>query len=595
MVTIAEWTEYFGFKRFPFDRPEAGNEEFSRPEFLASCFVEPESFDRILGQADSPVTALVFAERGIGKTATRVMVDYYCKRGFVPAASQTKSRYVLSVPHIHLSHLVAQARREGNDASVRLEHHIAEILRRTVHALTELIASETSIEHSLKDLSPLDRLDLAWLMTRYGTLPATQLAFLQRLGLILPDDPNEVSKIYRAAEETISSHLVTTLFRQHQRRDPLTHLTSLAELMPSLGAACIYVTVDGVDEFAESAGDPHMAYQIVQPLLGSLELMDGTPNLVLKCFLPAALHPLIMEDPRVRKDRGFIMTTIRWQEGELIEILRRRLDAVRTRVDAPRIDDKKPQSGVHSGFDLLCVPELHGTIESELVRYCDGNPRHLFVLCGLMVLAHCSQDSPSQEDAYLLNRYDVDTALSQFQVQMTPYQLKTLGPVHLIDLLGSEESEQLEFKSSLRWDFYRKKVNQDVRQAIGKALAGMLNRHGGVLAVGVNDDGRVVGLDHDIQTLNKKNLDGFQLELNHIVENFLGLGSRQHLQVRFESHEDKTVCLITIQPSPNPIYFHAGDQREFYVRFGNSTRKLDVSAALDYIHNHWEQLWQLRE
>jgi hypothetical protein len=39
MVTITEsqWVNNFGFQRFPFDRPEAGNEEFARPDFLASC------------------------------------------------------------------------------------------------------------------------------------------------------------------------------------------------------------------------------------------------------------------------------------------------------------------------------------------------------------------------------------------------------------------------------------------------------------------------------------------------------------------------------------------------------------------------------
>ena len=51
MTTISEsqWVDYFGFQRFPFDRPEAGNEEFARPDFLASCFVEPRGFERVFG------------------------------------------------------------------------------------------------------------------------------------------------------------------------------------------------------------------------------------------------------------------------------------------------------------------------------------------------------------------------------------------------------------------------------------------------------------------------------------------------------------------------------------------------------------------
>src|SRR5690349_7566877 len=134
-ITESQWVNYFGFQRFPFDRPEAGNEEFERPDFLASCFVEPKSFERVFGQADSPpVTSFLFAARGTGKTACRVMMDYYCKNGSSRLSSPKSNGqiFVLSIPHIRLDNVLDLARQSApNNTSpqILVDHHIIEIMR----------------------------------------------------------------------------------------------------------------------------------------------------------------------------------------------------------------------------------------------------------------------------------------------------------------------------------------------------------------------------------------------------------------------------------------------------------------------------------
>src|SRR3989304_1216309 len=97
-ITEGQWVNSFGFQRFPFDRPGSGNEEFARPDFLASCFVEPRGDER----AFAPVTSLLFADRGTGKTTCRVMMDYDCKTGGsrLRALEEGERKYVLSIPHI---------------------------------------------------------------------------------------------------------------------------------------------------------------------------------------------------------------------------------------------------------------------------------------------------------------------------------------------------------------------------------------------------------------------------------------------------------------------------------------------------------------
>jgi hypothetical protein len=587
-ISQSQWIEYYGFQRFPFDRPEAGNEEFSKPAFLAACFVEPDCFERVLGVTDLPVTALLWAQRGIGKTACRVMVDYYCQEGKVPVGSS--ENYVLSVPHIHLHRPLELARAsgmKGTPATVLVEHHALEILARAMPALVKLIATQSSIRDAVSSLPLKIRQDLGWLIFRYRyNLATIQAEFLRQLGIWLPTE-DKIAIGYSVEEKSGERERplpdVDALRESWLLLSPLDHLAQLAQLVRKLGIQATYVLVDGVDEFTEAAGDPKQAYQVIRPLLTNLRLMDSTPHLALKFFLPSQVEPFIMSDPAFRQDRGFIREHLRWEDETLIEILRRRLDALKVGTQEDRLV---------AGFNALCVPELQGRIEQDLVKAAQGNPRHLLLLCGLMVTAHCTRNIQGQEDPYQLNREDWQTALAQFEAEITP----TLTPAILssvttnvlaVDLIKQGEHERLEFKSSLRWDVRRKQVNKQLRQTVACAIAGMLNRSGGTLLIGMADDGIVLGIEDDIKTLNKKNLDGFQLELGHIIDSYLGVEQGQHLQTRFETIDGKQICLIHIDKSPAPVYVYANSIYEFWVRMGNSTRQLDAKATHHYIQTHW--------
>ena len=49
-----------------------------------------------------------------------------------------------------------------------------------------------------------------------------------------------------------------------------------------------------------------------------------------------------------------------------------------------------------------------------------------------------------------------------------------------------------------------------------------MNNSGGTLLIGIADDGRVVGLDYDYQTLKKPDRDGFEQAVMTAVANNLG-------------------------------------------------------------------------
>jgi predicted HTH transcriptional regulator len=145
----------------------------------------------------------------------------------------------------------------------------------------------------------------------------------------------------------------------------------------------------------------------------------------------------------------------------------------------------------------------------------------------------------------------------------------------------------VEFKFGMRWDFRRGRANNDLQVVIAKAIAGMLNCERGFLIIGVDDDGTTLGIKKDLRTLHIQNVDGFQLVLTDIVKVRLGAEYVPYIRPRFELIGGRYVCVIAIKESPRPVFLTRGDVHEFWVRMGNSTRRLDVKVAIRYIQEKW--------
>ncbi len=151
------------------------------------------------------------------------------------------------------------------------------------------------------------------------------------------------------------------------------------------------------------------------------------------------------------------------------------------------------------------------------------------------------------------------------------------------ELVARGEGEHLEFKSSLRYDWASGKVNKELQRSIVTAIAGMLNAEGGVLLIGVADDGTILGIQHDLETLRRPNTDAFKLMLSDLVTDYLGLECLDCVQVGFEDVDGKLVCVVHIDRSSKPVFFVRGSDHVFYLRVNNSTRSLDPKDTWNYI------------
>lgn len=157
------------------------------------------------------------------------------------------------------------------------------------------------------------------------------------------------------------------------------------------------------------------------------------------------------------------------------------------------------------------------------------------------------------------------------------------------EIIQGGETARVEFKSSVRWDIQEKRVNRSLEKVIAKTIAGFFNARGGDLLIGVADDGVILGLNNDYQSLKNGNADGFERMINDLIKSKLGGDLCPFLHFTFATINYQEICRITVERSPRPAYLEEGKNSAFFVRMGNSTRQLDVREALDYAKNRWHE------
>jgi len=160
----------------------------------------------------------------------------------------------------------------------------------------------------------------------------------------------------------------------------------------------------------------------------------------------------------------------------------------------------------------------------------------------------------------------------------------------IFSIIQQGEGSHLEFKSSLRWDMVESRINRSLEGVVLKTLAGFLNSPiGGTLLIGVTDNGDIIGLEKDYQTLKKPSQDGFEQNLMTSIANNLGTDLCQFVHVLFHVIDDKDVCRLIVSPASRPVFLDQGNAPKFFVRTGGGTRDLNIQEALDYIHGRWKR------
>lgn len=155
------------------------------------------------------------------------------------------------------------------------------------------------------------------------------------------------------------------------------------------------------------------------------------------------------------------------------------------------------------------------------------------------------------------------------------------------DLTGLTESELVELKSSLFHSYKPDIPERVVTDSVVKSVAAFLNAGGGMLAIGVSDDGEILGIGADLE-LKQMDVDRYVNTLTTLLERTLGGAAASLAKVRMHEAEGQKVCIVHIDPSPVPVFARVskGDQ-VFFVRINNSTRVLEGADLVGYVRQRW--------
>ncbi len=165
--------------------------------------------------------------------------------------------------------------------------------------------------------------------------------------------------------------------------------------------------------------------------------------------------------------------------------------------------------------------------------------------------------------------------------------------LNIQDLIDRGEDENLEFKSTLRWNIRENKIDKRMEEIILKTIASFSNSEGGKLLMGVDDDGDVLGLDDDYNTLKKSDKDGFELHTRNLLNsNFDTEFSTTNIKIRFYEIDEKEICEIDVKAYKKPLFLmqttkNGQKEEKFYVRNGNSSIALTMSETSLYVKDRF--------
>ncbi len=326
------WLDRRGFTGNPF---EYSNAEYEQ-EALPGYFVDIGEFDQLL-HTHQP--SIVYAGRGCGKTAQRQMLAAYC-RPVQPDSPFLAIHYT----HDGFENVFRQAGGEGNE--ITASHHIHALLQIGMTALANEIAHDETIRNALNHPDAARQLNAY--VQRFA--PWEKIEFLDTR----PVEPGN--------------------------KTPLELLRGFAQLLKKTGIQSGIVFLDGLDEFSQTAVSLSHSSAFLQPLLGTLPIIE-CQGLAFKFFFSEELEAALQQNKWYRPDR-MIISHITWDEHRLLALIQQRLTY---------FSKRKPP---YEHLAQLCEDDLGMRINQDLLDF--KLPRPVIRLLNQLFQTHANQTSPTE-------------------------------------------------------------------------------------------------------------------------------------------------------------------------------------------------------
>lgn len=359
--------ENLGFSNHPFAHTNADEEAM-----LSEYFIPPPFFDAVIGDPQTPNASIVFAPRGGGKTAQRLMVEREGRR--MNVLPVTYDRFEFS------------AGQEIED--IGLQYHIRNII---IRILVTLLATFSENPEEMNKLERQSKKTLSSFISTYLG-PMTSQQFQEILNNIR-SIPERI-KTYWHENLGIFDSLINYLLKRYDLdivtdaadipQDEKTlsqtykfQLQILLEIVRELGIGSIYVLIDKLDETEKTGASPENTFLLLRPILLDLELLslDGYG---FKLFVWDKILPLFRE--HARPDR-VPQHNIEWDIRRLQELLNARLSAF--------------SEGKITSFKELLAEEVGYDVDYAICLFANKSPRNVIRICEKILAVQAEMEPES--------------------------------------------------------------------------------------------------------------------------------------------------------------------------------------------------------
>lgn len=316
----------------------------------------------LLDRLHTPQSACVYADYGMGKTATRMALEFAVRSTYTTqptlCLTYTPKPDVLATSWTLARHAVALAR----SAPAQL---IAQVLERP-DEYTHVLEDKTRHAALIRQARALPT----------GARRAVREAIIQQTttNAIWPGELRTVRRMAPTEQWWTLARLIAA-----EVQNPGPTLVSWQDVIDdarALGFADVFVLVDAIDE---NEIDRTALLQLVEPLLNATELFEEQ-HIFLKYFLPLDLHEVLVSSSINQKE------VLTWP-GEIVtieEVPPKRLEEM----VIARLQAASASSVSIRSLDWLGGTSLNESIQARLAQIARGSPRQMITLADALLQFH---------------------------------------------------------------------------------------------------------------------------------------------------------------------------------------------------------------
>jgi len=149
------------------------------------------------------------------------------------------------------------------------------------------------------------------------------------------------------------------------------------------------------------------------------------------------------------------------------------------------------------------------------------------------------------------------------------------------NLISRGEGSTLEFKSTMRMNLKSEKNDKNIEIAWMKTVTAFMNTGGGIIVIGVNDDGEITGTAPD----GFENEDKCRLHFRNLINQHVGPEFSKNIRLKIGTIDGHTVMVIECERSNEPVFLINKKDEAFYVRSGPSSMSLTMRQMLKYLES----------